>query len=83
MDVDHYYGLVMKHLADSSTYELLETDPSEQIVSNYNNFLDRCVKDKVLDKYQYRTLCIQDNYQMQTIYFLPKIHKHPLKTNSG
>ena len=79
MDADHYYGLAMKHLADSSTYELLESDPSEQIVSDYHDFLDRCVRDKVLDKYQYRSLRIPDNYQMQTIYFLPKIHKHPLK----
>ena len=69
----------MKHLADSSTYELLETNPSEQIVSDYHNFLDRCIKDKVPDKYQYRTLRIPDNYQIQTIYFLPKLHKHPLK----
>ena len=32
-NVDHYYGLAMKHLADSSTctYELLEMDPSEQM----------------------------------------------------
>ena len=52
MNADHYYGLAMKHLADSSTYELLETDPSEQIVSDFYNFLDDCVKDKVLDKYQ-------------------------------
>ena len=79
MNADHYYGLAMKHLADSSIYELLETNPSEQIVLNYYNFLDHCIKDKVLDKYQYRTLRIPDNYQMQTIYFLPKIYKHPLK----
>ena len=46
MDADHYYGLAMKHLADSSTYELLESDPSEQIVSDYHDFLDRCVRDK-------------------------------------
>ena len=58
MNADHYYGLAMKQLADSSTYELLETDPSEQIFSDYYNFLDRCVKVKVLDKYQYRTLTI-------------------------
>ena len=79
MNVDHYYRLAMKHLADLSTYELLEMDPSQQIVSDYHNFLNCYVKDKVLDKYQYRTLRIPDNYQMQTIYFLPKIHKHPLK----
>ena len=78
-NTDHYYGLAMKHLADSSTYELFEMDPSEQIVSDYHNFLVRCVKVKVLDKYQYHTLCIPDNYEMQNIYFLPKIHKHSLK----
>ena len=45
-------------------------DRSEQIVLDYHGFLDRCVKDKVLDKYKYHTLCIPDNYQIQTIYFL-------------
>ena len=56
MDLDHYFGLAMKHLADLPTYKLLETDMSEQIVSDYHAFLDRCVNDKVLDKYQYRML---------------------------
>ena len=29
LDSDHYYGLAAKHLADSHTYEILETDPSK------------------------------------------------------
>ena len=79
LDSDHYHGLAAKHLADSYTYELLETDPSEEIIRRYHQDLERCVGDKILDKYQYRRLKFPSDYQLSTIYFLPKIHKHPLK----
>ena len=39
MDSSHYYGLAAKHLADAQTYELLETDPSEEIVRRYHQYL--------------------------------------------
>ena len=79
MDSTQYYSLACKHLSDSSTYELLETDPSLQIVADYHHFLDRCLKDKVLDRIQYQRLLIPDDYRLPIMYFLPKIHKHPLK----
>ena len=78
LDSDHYHGLAAKHLADSRTYELLETDPSEEIVQRYYQYLERCVGDKTLNDYQYY-LKVPLDYQLSTIYFLPKIHKHPLK----
>ena len=79
LDSDHYYDLAAKHLADSRTYELLETDPSEEIVWRYHQYLERCVGDKILDDYQYSRLKVPSDYQLWTIYFLLKIHKHPLK----
>ena len=79
LNSEHYYGLGVKHLADSQTYECLETDPSEEIVMRYHQYLERCVSDGVLDDYQYRWLRTPSDYQLPTIYFLPKIHKHPLK----
>ena len=79
LDSEHYHGLAAKHLADSQTYELLETDPSEEIVLRYHQYLDRCVADGILDDYQYHRLRAPSDYKLPTIYFLPKIHKHPLK----
>ena len=79
LDSAHYYSLAARHLADTKTYELLETDPSEEIVRRYHQYLKRCVGDKIMDDYQHRRLTVPDNYKMSTIYFLPKIHKNPLK----
>ena len=79
MDSKHYLCLTAKHLADSQTYELLETDPSEEIVLRYYQYLERCVDDKILDDYEHRRLRVSSDYRLPKIYFLPKIHKHPLK----
>ena len=56
LDSEHYYGLTAMHLADSQSYKLLETDPSEGIVQRYHQFLERCVDDKILDNYPYPLL---------------------------
>ena len=56
LDTEHHYGLSAKHLADSRTYELLETDPSAEIVLRYHEYLKRRVDDKILDDYQYHCL---------------------------
>ena len=45
LDSEHYHGLAAKHLADSQTYELLETDPLEEIVLRYHQYLERCIAD--------------------------------------
>ena len=79
LDSAHYFRLAAEHLADTRTYELLESDPSEEIVRRYHQYLERCMGDGVLDEYQYRRLTVPCDYQLPTIYFLPKIHKHPLK----
>ena len=79
LDSAHYFDLAAKHLADARTYQLLETDPSEEIVEKYHQYLRRCVDDGVLDDYQYRRLIAPCDYRTPIIYFLPKIHKHPLK----
>ena len=79
MDSEHYRGLAARHLEDSQTFELLKTDPSEEIVLRYHQYLERCVEDKVLDNCEYCRLRVPSDYQLPIIYFLPEIHKHPLK----
>ena len=59
LDSEHYYGLAAKHLADSQTYELLETDPSAEIVLRYHQYLERCVDDKILDEALLALRCSQ------------------------
>ena len=79
MDSAHYYVLAVKHLAEVWTYKLLETDPTGEIARRNHRYLDRCMDNKMLDEYQYRRLIVPHDCQLTTIYFLPKIHKHPLK----
>ena len=79
LDSAHYFSLAAKHLADARTYELLETDPSEEIVRRYHQYLGRCVDDGMLDDYQHCRLTLPVDYRLPTIYFQLKIHKHPLK----
>ena len=69
MDSDHYFGLAHKHLADRSTYEVLESDPRDEIVERYHKYLDQCLADKVLDKYQHNRLLIPTGHQSQLMYF--------------
>ena len=57
----------------------MKTDPSGDIALSYHRYIDRCNDDKILDDYEYRSLRIPSDYQLPTIYFLPKMHKHPLK----
>ena len=79
MNSEHYLGLAAKHLADAQTYELLETDPSVEIVLRYHQYLERCVDHKIPDDNEHRRLRVPLEYRLPKIYFLPKIHKHPLK----
>ena len=69
MGSDHYFDLAHKHLADRSMYEVLESDPRDQIVEKYHKYLDQCFADKVLDKYQYNDLRVPVGHQSQFMYF--------------
>ena len=76
MDSEHYHGLAAKHLADSQTYELLKTDPSEEIIFRYHQYLKRCVEDKILDDYKYHRLRVPLDCQLPTIFCLKYANIH-------
>lgn len=79
MNVSHYTDLAWKHLSDSSTYLPLSEDPTPTIVAEFNAYLRRCREDRVIDAGLYDRLKLPDDTAVQTMYFLPKIHKTPLK----
>ena len=79
MDVDHYTRLAWAHLSDDNTYSLLSEDPTPAIVSGFNAYLRRCREDGVIDAGLCDRLRLPDDTSIQNIYFLPKVHKHPLK----
>lgn len=79
LDVDHYTGLAWAHLSDDETYSLLSEDPTPIIVNRLNAYLKRCKADGVIDAGLCDRLKLPDDTSIQHMYFLPKVHKHPLK----
>lgn len=79
LDTSRYTSMAWQHLADGETYSLLTEDPTPAIVEKFNNYLRRCRDDRVIDPGLHDRLKLDDNTAAQTIYFLPKVHKVPLK----
>ena len=79
MNTKHYLDLALKHLSDKNTYQVLETDPTAGIARRFNSYLDDCLRNRVVTSRQYESLHLLTGIDTQTIYFMPKVHKDPLK----
>ena len=79
MDMQHYTKLAWDHLSDGNTYSLLTEDPTPAIVSNFNAYLRRCRQDRVIDTRMHDRLKLPQGTAVQTMYFLPNVHKTPTK----
>ena len=79
MSTEQYLELACKHLYDSNTYQLLRSDPTQDIVRRFNLYIEGCLEKGVIDKVQHERLLLPEGIDTQTIYFLPKIHKRPVK----
>ena len=64
-----------KHLGDEGTYKPLETDPTQEIVKQFNSYLDTCLGKGMITKSQHVKLYLKSKVDIQTKYFLPKVHK--------
>ena len=79
MSTPQYLEMAYKHLSDRSTYKLLVDDPTQEIVKRFHQYLDTCVSKGVITTSQLNRLHLPPQVDTQTIYFLPKIHKCPIK----
>ena len=79
LNASDYTRMAWQHLADSETYTLLSEDPTTAIVDKFNAYLRRCRDDRVIDPGLHDRLRLAVDTVAQTIYFLPKVHKVPLK----
>ena len=79
INTSHLISLVYKHLADQKTYQLLEIDPTPEVVTTFNRYLRDCASKKGNYKQQFNQLYPPENTSTQTMYFLPKRLKTPLK----
>ena len=80
MDKTTYQSEALKHLSDTRIYERLNQDPSKSLADKINRFVKRIHEEKFIDNTTMRFLTLDiDQVRTQVIYFLPKIHKDPLK----
>ena len=79
MDTSHLIELAHKHLNDTNTYQLLKSDPTPEIVTRFNRYIQDCLIRGVITQREHDRLHLPEDTSTQTMYFLPKIHKCPLK----
>ena len=63
----------------SDTCQLLNIDLTPLITKEFNQYLASCLEKKLITENQYKRLALTGNTQTQIIYFLPKVHKNPIK----
>ena len=68
----------MSHLSDTTIYSPIEEDPTAQLGLAINKFVDRLYSKGVIDDITKRFLTFDEAPRTQLLYFLKKIHKHPI-----
>ena len=79
MSTNHLVQLAHTHLSDQKTYTLLTQDPTTEVVRTFNQYLIDCRKRKVITEEQFNKLFLPEETCTQTMYFIPKLHKNPLR----
>ena len=79
MDTSQYASLAYGHLNDPHTYTRLTDDPTPGIVKAYRKFLRNLYTVGIIDRTTFKFLLPPTDVRTQHMYFLPKLHKVPLK----
>ena len=76
IDTTHYAQLAWQHLGDWKVYERLDRDPMEEMVKNFNNYLEQSLNDGIIDDEVVESLRLPSTIEIQTTSSLKHI-KHP------
>ena len=79
MDITQYTKLAYEHLNDPQTYTRLTGDPTPGIAKDFCKFIRNLCIVGVIDETTFRFLSPPSDVCTQYMYFLPKLHKVPLK----
>lgn len=80
MDTAQYIEEGYAHLSDTSTYKILEEDPSWSIAQEANDILATHHKAGTITNYDLtNSITLQAELRTQRMYFLRKVHKTPHK----
>ena len=63
----HYLDLAYKQLDDKETYQLLSNDPTQEIVKQFHQYLDLCLRDRVISKVEHDKLIVPHSIETQTM----------------
>ena len=75
MNKEDYTGKVYKHLSNEACYEKLEKDPTKDLLTNINSFIEISVRNHHLDRNIAKYITPNKNPRIPIFYILPKIHK--------
>ena len=76
-DRSTYVAEGKSHLADTSTYKPIDSDPTASIAKNIGELVDSMEEAGYIDTYTHAYLHPSDKVKTQRMYFLKKLHKNP------
>ena len=80
MSTSQYLSLAYNHLNDNKTYQLLDKDPTKEVAQQYTLYLQTCEEEGLISADLHDKLTPPpEDVRTQRMYFLPKVHKTPLK----
>ena len=79
MSTSQYLRLAYNHLNDNKTYQLLNKDPTKEVAQQYTLYLQTCKEEGLISADLHDKLTPPEDVHTQRMYFLPKVHKTPLK----
>ena len=74
MDTDRYINEGLRHLSDSTTYRLLNSDPTKMILKELKTLLNRLLNSGVITE-DMAMFAIPEDPRPARFYLLPKVHK--------
>ncbi|XP_057290233.1 uncharacterized protein LOC130612918 [Hydractinia symbiolongicarpus] len=75
MSKDDYIGKVYDHLSNNKYYAKMKTDPSKDLKTNINSFIEISLCRHNINKNTAKFITPPENTKMPLFYILPKIHK--------
>ena len=75
MNRDSYLKKVYDHLNDHKYYAKLTTDPTKDLITNINSFIETAVNHYLLSENTAKFITPTTNQRIPLFYILPKIHK--------
>ncbi len=79
-DVQKYIQDGLDHLSDTDIYEEVPSDPTKQLTTAINTFIQKLYNQGIIDNTtkEYLSFNEQNPPRTQQLYFLKKIHKNPI-----